>query len=79
MRNNNSNRDFHWRGGDVLKEKEYLSKEYKVVLSEYHKALMIRDNLKQQVNIADQELQEKQGYSDALSSFLDGNKKLSKE
>ena len=72
-------RDFHWRGGDVLKEKEYLTAEYKQALSEYRKMSMVKENLEKEVFQAEQELNETMGYTDALSSFIDGTQNSQKE
>ena len=72
-------RDFHWRGGDVLKEKEYLTAEYKQALSDYRKMSMIKENLEKEVNQASQELTETMGYTDALSTFIDGTQNSQKE
>ena len=72
-------KDFHWRGGDVLKEKEYLTSEYKAALAEFRKISMIKENLEKEVNQANNELNETLGYTDALSAFIDGTQNSQKE
>lgn len=71
--------EFHWRGGDVLKEKEYINAEYKKTLSEFRKFVMIKQQLEKELEAATADLEEKQGYSDALQSFMNGTEQSGKE
>ncbi|EAY22212.1 hypothetical protein TVAG_093860 [Trichomonas vaginalis G3] len=71
--------EFHWRGGDVLKEKEYIDAEYKKSITEYRKNLMIKNSLEKELEAATADLEEKQGYSNALQSFMNGTEQGGKE
>jgi hypothetical protein len=64
---------FYWRGGDALREREYLSDEHRKALTEMRRAeqdlLRVRAETEHAVNV----LRERDGYTSALVSFLDGD------
>jgi hypothetical protein len=65
--------DFYWRGGDVLREREYLSDEYRKALTEMRKAEQELLRVRAQVENATATLRERDGYTCALAGFMDGD------
>ena len=63
--------EFYWRGGDVLKEQEYLQSEYNKLLVEKFKADEELQQAQQQVAESRSVLKEREGYSEALAGFLE--------
>lgn len=71
--------EFYWRGGDPLKEREYLIDEYKKAMIELKKAQMEHRQMEEQVQEAEEVLREREGYTNALADFLEGDSKASRE
>ena len=63
--------EFYWRGGDVLKEQEYLQSEYNKLLVEKVEADEELQQAQQQVSESRYLLKEREGYSEALAGFLE--------
>ena len=63
--------DFYWRGGDVLKEREYLQAEYNQLIVEKVKADEELEQAKQQVSESRVLLKEREGYTEALAGFIE--------
>lgn len=64
---------FYWRGGNELKEKEYLE-------AEYYKLLLDKAKAEEDLKLSEEELTkvkntlvEREGYTNALASFLDSD------
>lgn len=65
--------EFYWRGGNVLKEKEYLVDEYKKALTDFRKAESEYKQVQADLEIAHQELKTKEGYTSALANYLESD------
>ena len=65
--------DFYWRGGNVLREKEYLNDEYKKALAEYRRAELELKQVERECSDASQILNERDKYTSALANFLDAD------
>ncbi|KAH0794202.1 Psp-related protein [Histomonas meleagridis] len=63
--------DFFWRGGDPLREQEYLIEEYKKALAEFRQSEAQLKAAKKDVNDAQDVLNEREGYAIALASYLE--------
>jgi len=63
--------EFYWRGGNPLKEKEYLVEEYKNALSDFKKSIKEKREIEEELEEASRILQDREGYTDALASFLE--------
>lgn len=66
-----SKQEFYWRGGDILKEKEFLSKQFNELLQEKIQADQELEKVESEVNQAQSILKEREGYSAALAEFLE--------
>lgn len=64
---------FYWRGGDILKEREYLADEYKKALADYRKAEYELKMLEEELANANETLHEREGYTTALANYLDAD------
>jgi hypothetical protein len=64
---------FYWRGGDVLREREYLSDEYKKAFGMYHRAALQLRQVEGDLQHAQETLHEREGYTMALANFLDAD------
>lgn len=64
---------FYWRGGDVLREREYLADEYKKALSDYRKAEMECKEVEKSLSSASETLQEREAISSTLANYLDAD------
>ena len=65
--------EFYWRGGDSLREKEYLKDEYKKAMADYRKAQMEYQKVEQELQKTNEQLKERESYTNALSSYLDND------
>lgn len=65
--------EFYWRGGNPLNEQEYLVDEFRVALEQYNRSLENYNQVKQQLDKETKILNDREGYTDALAQFLDGN------
>ena len=65
--------EFYWRGGDSLREKEYLKDEYKKAMADYRKAQMEYQKVNQELQKTNEQLKERESYTNALSSYLDND------
>jgi hypothetical protein len=65
--------DFYWRGGDALREREYLADEYRKALTDMRKAEQELLRVRAQVEKATATLRERDGYTSALAGFMDGD------
>ena len=65
--------EFYWRGGDSLREKEYLKDEYKKAVADYRKAQMEYQKVEQDLQKTNEQLKERESYTNALSSYLDND------
>ena len=69
--------EFYWRGGDPLKEQEFLREEYKKALADLRVAQQQLQQVQSDVNDANDVLREREGYTRALSSYLERDVSLS--
>ncbi|OHS95275.1 Psp-related protein [Tritrichomonas foetus] len=65
--------EFYWRGGDVLREREYLADEYKKALADHRKAEYEYKQIEKECLEASQVLSEREKYTSALANFLDAD------
>jgi hypothetical protein len=65
--------DFYWRGGDVLREQEYVNDEYRKALIDYRRADQELKRVRNTLQSASQTLSERTGYTQALAGYLDGD------
>ncbi|KAK8893734.1 hypothetical protein M9Y10_022163 [Tritrichomonas musculus] len=65
--------EFYWRGGDVLREREYIADEYKKALAEYRRAELEYKQVERECSDASQILNEREKYTSALANFLDAD------
>lgn len=70
---------FYFRGGDVLREQEYLQEQYKKALSDYRAAQQNLKFIENQVRDATDVLADQEGYTNALASFLEADAESSKK
>lgn len=70
---------FYFRGGDVLREQEYLQDQYKKALAEYRTAQANLKYIENQVRDASDVLSDQEGYTNALASFLEADTESSKK
>lgn len=63
--------EFYFRGGDVLREQEYLQEEFKKALSDYRIAQQHLRQLQEEVQDATEILAEREGYTNALANYLE--------
>jgi hypothetical protein len=64
---------YYWRGGDVLREREYLADEFKKALSEFRRADVELRRVEQELQQASDCLHEREEYTNALANFLDSD------
>lgn len=64
---------FYWRGGNELKEKEYLEAEYSKLFLDRAKAEDDLKSAEEELARARSTLMEREGYSNALASFMDSD------
>jgi hypothetical protein len=64
---------FYWRGGDILREQEYLADEYKKALANYRRAEQELRAVEQELQQAHETLHEREGYTTALANYLDAD------
>lgn len=64
---------FYWRGGDVLREREYLADEYKKALTDYRKAELECKEVEKSLSSATETLQEREAISSTLANYLDAD------
>jgi hypothetical protein len=64
---------FYWRGGDVLREREYITDEYRKALIDLERAEQDLHTVKLQVEAAANVLNERDGYTTALAAFMEGD------
>ena len=65
--------EFYWRGGDVLREREYIQDEYKKALADYRRAELEYKQVERECSDASQILIEREKYTSALANFLDAD------
>lgn len=70
---------FYFRGGDVLREQEYLQDQYKKALADYRAAELSLKHIENQVQDATDVLNDQEGYTTALASFLEADTESSKK
>lgn len=70
---------FYFRGGDVLREQEYLQEQYKKALADYRAAQANLKYIENQVRDATDVLTDQEGYTNALASFLEADTESSKK
>lgn len=63
--------EFYFRGGDALREQEYLQEEYKKALSDFRIAQQRLQQLQEEVDDATDVLAEREGYTKALATYLE--------
>lgn len=63
----------YWRGGDSLKEKEYLMDEYRHALTDYRKAEFDLKQVENEYKEAQETLREREEYTSALANYLDSD------
>jgi hypothetical protein len=64
---------YYWRGGDVLREREYLTDEFKKALYDYRLAEFNLKQSEQELKQKNDLLYERDQYTQALAGFLDGD------
>jgi hypothetical protein len=64
---------YYWRGGDALREREYLADEYKRALVEFRRAESDLRSVECDVRQASELLHEREEYTRALANFLDSD------
>lgn len=64
---------FYWRGGDILREREYLADEYKLALADYRRAEFELKQVQEGIEEASETLHEREGYTTALANLLDAD------
>ena len=63
--------EFYFRGGDSLREQEYLQEEYKKALSDFRIAQQRLRQTQEEVQDATDVLAEREGYTNALATYLE--------
>jgi hypothetical protein len=63
--------EFYFRGGDVLKEQEFLRDEYKHALADLRSSQQQLQQVEHEVSKAVEILHEREGYTNALGFFLE--------
>jgi hypothetical protein len=64
---------YYWRGGDVLREKEYLIDEFKKATEEYRLRESELKQVESELREAEETLREREEYTNALAGFLDSD------
>jgi hypothetical protein len=64
---------FYWRGGDVLREREYIEDEHKKALADFRRAELELKQLEADIAKDNETLHEREGYTDALANLLDAD------
>jgi hypothetical protein len=64
---------FYWRGGDILREREYLADEYTKALVEFRRTEMDLQMVESELRQANETLHEREGYTTALANYLDAD------
>jgi hypothetical protein len=64
---------FYWRGGDALREREYIADEFRKALIAHRKAEADLAKVEAQIRTVAQTLSERDGYTAALAGYLDGD------
>jgi hypothetical protein len=64
---------YYWRGGDVLREREYLTDEFKKALTEFRRADFELKKVESELQQASDCLHEREEYTAALANFLDSD------
>ncbi|OHT06379.1 Psp-related protein [Tritrichomonas foetus] len=70
---------FYFRGGDVLREQEYLREEYRSALAELRVAQQQAKIVSNQLEDAKDVYNEREGYTNALKAFLESDTKMSEQ
>jgi hypothetical protein len=65
--------EFYFRGGDILLEREHLTDEFRTALANFRRAEGELAAVECQLQTAIDTLHEREGYSNALASFLDAD------
>jgi hypothetical protein len=64
---------FYFRGGDILREREYLADEYKKALADYRRAEYDLHQVEEELMNDHETLHEREGYTTALANYLDAD------
>jgi hypothetical protein len=64
---------FYFRGGDILREREYLADEYRKALANYRRAQLTLHQIEAELAVAAATLSEREGVTNALTNFLDAD------
>jgi hypothetical protein len=64
---------FYWRGGDILREREYLADEYKKALVDFRRTELDLHQVESELHHANETLHEREGYTTALANYLDAD------
>jgi hypothetical protein len=64
---------FYWRGGDILREREYLADEYKKALVDFRRTESDLQQVESELHHANETLHEREGYTTALANYLDAD------
>jgi chromosome segregation ATPase len=64
---------FYFRGGDILREREYLADEYKKALVDYRRAEYDLRQVEEELMNDHETLHEREGYTTALANYLDAD------
>ena len=64
---------FYWRGGDVLREREYLADEFKKALADKRKAELDLQQIQKEIAETQEVLDEREGYTSTLANYLDSD------
>jgi hypothetical protein len=71
--------DFFWRGGNVLREQEFLRDEYKSTLGQLRSLRLHLQHLDHELSDAQDVMREREGYTNALATFLEQDVSQSKQ
>jgi hypothetical protein len=64
---------FYFRGGDVLREREYFADEYRKALGNYRRARLNVRQIEAELKAAAATLNEREGLTNVLTNFLDAD------
>jgi hypothetical protein len=64
---------YYWRGGDALREKEYVIDEFKKASDELRRCEHERDQVESDIVVAEETLRQREEYTSALAGFLDSD------
>jgi hypothetical protein len=64
---------FYFRGGNILREREYLADEYKKALADYRRAEYDLRQVEEELMNDHETLHEREGYTTALANYLDAD------